>query len=493
MREMSREERAYQRKKARKRRASRIYQIAAIFFVLTIFAAVIANLVKKDVSFSESENRILTEKPKWNLQDVASGEYMSQFESYAADQFILRDSWIQLKLQLDKLAGKKESNGVYLGKDGYLMEVLDEPNEEYEEKNLSAIGDFAQRHQDLNVSMTLVPNAAYILEEKMPKNAPVRDQEADLEKVRGAVGDKLNFVDVTEVLREHAGEEIYYKTDHHWTSLGAKYVFEEMADDLGITPVSDYKEYTVSDTFSGTLASKSGYHGQKDTIQVYDPQGVDNDYVVFYADTQEKTTSIYDRSCLKEKDQYTVFFGGNHTRIDIESPYEEDRCLLIFKDSYANSFVQFLTPYYRKIILIDPRYYYDNVEQLMASEGVTDVLFLYNLNTFLTDTSLADVLAEEAAADAKEAGDTGGSENADSSGASDELDAGRGTDESSAGGESTEENGNGEESAEEDSSEYDEESEETKSNDDSTESGDEEYSGGDSSIEDEESDSEETE
>ncbi|EEG47209.1 DHHW family protein, partial [Blautia hydrogenotrophica] len=194
------------------------------------------------------------------------------------------------------------------------------------------------------------------------------------------------------------------------TSLGAKYVFEDMIEDLNIAPTENYEVYTVTTSFSGTLASKSGYHGQKDTIEVYEPQGVDNDYVVFYADDQKKTTSIYNADSLKEKDQYTVFFGGNHTRIDIDSPNPDNRCLLMFKDSYANSFVQFLTPYYRKIIVIDPRYYYDNVEQIIASEKVTDVLFLYNLNTFLTDTSLADVLTpqEDTETDGQEGTTEGG-------------------------------------------------------------------------------------
>ena len=448
MRAMSREERIRRKKREKRRRANRIYQIMAVLFVVCLAVAVLANLIKKDVKFSESENRMLTERPKLNLQDVASGEYMSQFESYVSDQFILRDSWIQLKLNLDKLAGKKESNGVYLGKDGYLMEKLDEPNTEYEEKNLKEIGDFADRHQDLNVCMTLVPNAAYILKDKMPKNAPVRDQAEDLKKVQAEVGSKLNFVDVTETMQKHASEPIYYKTDHHWTSLGAKYVFEDMAEDLNITPTENYEVYTVTTSFSGTLASKSGYHGQEDTIEVYEPQGVDNDYVVFYADDQKKTTSIYNADSLKEKDQYTVFFGGNHTRIDIDSPNPDNRCLLMFKDSYANSFVQFLTPYYRKIILIDPRYYYDNVEQIIASEKVTDVLFLYNLNTFLTDTSLADVLTPQ------EDTQTGGQEETAEEETADENAAGEDTlDENTEGedaGEASEESTEGEDAAGED-------------------------------------------
>lgn len=392
MSSVSKEEQRKRKKRLRRLIAERIYKIAAVLFVLTLAAVAIGNLLKKDVEFSESENRILTQKPEWNLREVAAGDFMTQAESYVADQFLLRDSWIQLKLQLDRMAGRKESNGVYLGKEGYLMEVLDDPNEEYVEKNLKAIGAFAKRHEDRNITMTLVPNAAYILKEKMPANAPVRDQAADIQRVADEVGDSLTFVDVTEVLRDHASDPIYYKTDHHWTSLGAKYVFDHMADALGLIPTQDYKIHTVSDSFSGTLASTSGYHGQQDTIEVYEPQDVENDYVVFYADDQKRTTTIFERSCLEEKDQYTVFFGGNHTRVDIESPNSQDRCLLLFKDSYANSFVQFLTPYYRKIIMIDPRYYYDNVEQLMDAEGVTDVLFLYNLNTFLTDTSLGDVL-----------------------------------------------------------------------------------------------------
>ena len=389
----SREDRISRKKRMRKLRANRICQVAAVLFGLVLAVVVISNFLKKDVTFSESENRILTERPEWDLQEVMSGDFMAQTESYVADHFIFRDSCIWLKLQLDKLAGKKESNGVYLGKEGYLMEVLDEPKEEYLKKNLAAVQDFSSRHQILIRFMTLVPNAAYILKDKMPANAPVRDQSKDIQRIKDEVGESLNFIDVTKTLQDHASDPIYYKTDHHWTSLGAKYVFDEIADDLGIVPVQDYQVYTVSDSFSGTLASTSGYHGQRDTIEVYDPQGVENDYVVYYADDQERTTTIYDRSCLEEKDQYTVFFGGNHTRVDIETTNKEERCLLVFKDSYANSFMQFLTPYFRKIILVDPRYYYEDVEQLIASEGVTDVLFLYNLNTFLTDSSLGDVLA----------------------------------------------------------------------------------------------------
>ena len=203
----------------------------------------------------------------------------------------------------------------------------------------------------------------------------------------------VGWIDVTAALQQHVEEGIYYHTDHHWTSRGAYYAFLDAADDLGISEeLKSYNAYTVSTTFEGTLASKSGDHSTTDTIEVFEPVDPGSEFYVTYDDSQEKSRSLFIRSNLDKKDQYTVFFGGNHPRITIETTNNNDRSLLIFKDSYANCFVQFLTPYYEKIILIDPRYYYDDVGAVISSEEITDVLFLYNLSTYLSDTSLADTL-----------------------------------------------------------------------------------------------------
>ena len=73
---------------------------------------------------------------------------------------------------------------------------------------------------------------------------------------------------------------------------------------------------------------------------------------------------------------------------------DSDRVLLMFKDSYANCFIPFLTPYFKEIVVVDPRYYYEDVQELIEAEEVTDVLYLYNANTFFTDNSLTYVLSE---------------------------------------------------------------------------------------------------
>lgn len=391
----------YAQKKERRRKRIRIrmrkqYRLSAWLLLCSLTIIVIANAMKKDSDFSETENRMLAQKPELGWKEISDGSFMKDYESYVSDQFIGRDWWISLKLSADRLLGKKESNGVYLGKEKYLMEVLSKPDEKNLKRNLDAIVSFQKKHTDLNFFFTMIPNAAYILTDYMPADAPVRDQAKDIESVKEKLGSDIHFLDVTDTMKEHQADGIYYKTDHHWTSRGAYEVFKKIAPELQIeNPTSEYEIYPVTDEFSGTLASKSGYRKASDTIEIYVPKNVKNDYVVYYPNEQRKTASMYESDRLNQKDKYEVFFGGNHALVDITTTCEQERCLLLFKDSYANSFVQFLTPYFREIVMVDPRYYYEDIENVISSKKVTDVLFLYNINTFLGDNSLADVLVTE--------------------------------------------------------------------------------------------------
>lgn len=390
---MTPEEKKRRRQKLIYQRSSKIYvKVAGIFLGFLIIACAF-NLFSKDREYSESENRILAQRPEFSVERLLNGKYMSDMEAYVADQFFIRDKWINLKVLEDLALGKRESNGVYIGRKGYLMEIPSSPDKKALDKNLDAIRNFSLAHEDVRTVMTLVPNAAFIYDHLVPKYAPVRNQAEDVVYVQEKVGDSLNYVDLTETMRAHKEEPIYYKTDHHWTTLGAKYAFDILYGSLGIEdPAENYEIYPVTHSFQGTLASKSGFDKEKDTIEIYIPQGVSNECVVSYADDQRKSASVYQSAALKTKDKYEVFFGGNQSRIDISMPVEQDKNLLIFKDSYANCFIPFLIPYYRNITVIDPRYYYEDVERLISDNNITDILFLYNVNTFLTDNSLADIL-----------------------------------------------------------------------------------------------------
>lgn len=395
-RKMTPEERQIRKQKLFYHRSSKIYIKMAGIFLVFLIVAFAFNLFSKDKKYSESENRMLAQKPVFSMANLTSGKYMKDMEDYVTDQFFIRDKWINLKVLEDLALGKKESNGVYIGKKDYLMEIPTAPNQEALDNNLDAISNFSASHPDINTVMTLIPNAAYIYDHLIPRNAPVRDQEKDIKYVMNAVSTSLNFVDLTKTMSSHKEENIYYKTDHHWTTLGARYAFDALSTALGIEkPTQEYKIYPVTHSFQGTLASKSGYDKALDTIEIYVPQGVNTDCVVNFTDEGKKTASVYESAALEKKDKYEVFFGGNHTRIDISTPMEEKKNLLLFKDSYANCFIPFLVPYYRNIIVIDPRYFYDDIESLISDNEITDVLFLYNVNTFFGDNSLGDVLVSE--------------------------------------------------------------------------------------------------
>jgi len=378
----------------RNRKLQAIYLAWGLLSVIFLF--IILGVFIKDRSFSESENRSLTQATELTADSLKDGSFFSVLSSYTADQFPGRDMWMGLNFKFNRLLGQKEFSGVYLGADDYLMQIPGAPNEEQLQRNLDAINAFGQSHPSLNTVVSIVPNAVTVLNELLPKNAPVRDQKADLAAINTAIT-AADFVDVTDTLCQHTDEQLFYRTDHHWTTPAACYAFGQIAPSLGIQPPSpdSYTRYTVSDSFEGTLSSKSGSHAARDRVEIFVP-ATEIEYYVTYDGNPKDICSFYNLDALKSKDHYTVFFGGNHPRVDITTTADTGRCLLLLKDSYANCFVPFLYPYFDHITMVDPRYYYDNLENIISSEAVTDVLFLYNLDTFLSDTSLADVLNTDA-------------------------------------------------------------------------------------------------
>ena len=372
-------------------------QMAAVMFVSIIGFICLINLITRDKPFSEKENRVLEQKPEITAAGIESGRFMDQYESYKSDQFAGRNLWVTMKTNVDLLLGKRESNGVFKGKDGYLLEDIASPNQEQLEANLKAMNEFAGDYSNVPFYMLLVPNAANILSDKLPALAVTADQEKQFEDIRKALEREYVWVDAQKTLKKHKDEEIYYRTDHHWTTLGASYVYQELVKymELDTSKSPDLKPYAVTADFNGTLSATSGYKSRyKEPIYIYgakDPKD-ETEIVVTYTDEQRKTATMYDRSKLESRDKYAVFFGGNFSMMDIRTTADSTDRLLLLKDSYANCLIPFLVPYYREIIVIDPRYYYGDIYQVMKENKITSVLFLYNGNTFVEDNSISGVL-----------------------------------------------------------------------------------------------------
>lgn len=383
-------------KKDRQRKVQE--KLVGIIFILTLFLFLIINVIVPDREKSVQENRMLATKPKFRLSSLISGDYDEKFEAYMDDQFVGRDMWRKLKVAVDRIGGSRLENGVYIGMNGQLLEQIEVADENHLAANIKAIKSFSESQSKIPVRMMLVPDAANVLNHSLPALAKPEDQTQMFSMVRKDLGDSVEWIDVSTELNKHKTEKIYYKTDHHWTTLGAFYAFQAAAPSLGIDGdlSGKYVSYTVSDSFNGMLASKSGVNlGEKEQIDIYVPTEEDTDLIVDYVDEGKRSTSLYDSSKLKEKDQYTVFLGGNSSLLDIRTVSTSTKRLLLVKDSFANSFIPFLTPYYREIVVVDPRYYSGTINDLMDSYRISEVLFLYSGNTFFKDNNISGVFAVE--------------------------------------------------------------------------------------------------
>lgn len=367
--------------------------IGTFFAVLVIF--LVGGLILPDKTYSETENRNLSAFPSFSVENILSGNFMNKFESYLSDQFVNRDTVVALKTAMSYALGNREVNDVYIGKSNRLYEVPSVYNENDVKTKIEAVNAFSEKFDVENKYFILVPNALHIIPENLPPLLKCEDQSLHINKIYSMLNKDFFCVDSAAVLSQAENREsLYLRTDHHWTADAAKVVFDEFSRcaDLDCSDIT-YKYVDISNSFSGTLASSSGIDDFTDNLSAVVPEGIEGTFIVHNYETQEKKSTFFDLEKLNTKNQYEVFFGGNFSRIRIYTKNVNAKNLLIFKDSYANCFIPMLIPHYENIVVIDPRYFSGRIEDIMADFNFTDVLFLYNLNTFLEDTSLAEIFS----------------------------------------------------------------------------------------------------
>lgn len=361
-----------------------------VVFLLFIAIMSVSNILRREKTFSEEENRNLTGRPEFSISSLLSGEYIKKYESYISDQFPGRGFFVNTKAKVDKLMGKSESNDVFIGKNNQLIEDFEERSKEETDEKVLTVNEFVKKHENINTNFMLIPTATEILKEKLPKYAPVDSQLEYMKYIQGKLSSNIKFINPYDALLNNKDKYLYYKTDHHWTSQGAYIAYVEFCKAVGLEPKKEeeFDIELVANDFYGSLTSKIGdKRGKPDCINVYIPKE-NGEIVVNYVSEQKRTSSLYSSENLEKKDKYEVFTGGNHPHINIKSLGDPKKKLLIIKDSYANSFLPFLTSHYGEIDVVDLRYYMDNIEELIKSKGITDMLFLYNANTFNSDDSI---------------------------------------------------------------------------------------------------------
>lgn len=362
--------------------------VSVAVFAVLIFGGTLASLFSKKRVFSENENRLLAQMPEFSVERLLDGSFGADYETYLSDQFFARDTWISIKTYTERFIGKKDINGVYFGKDGYLIEKhsVMPADREVADRNAERVAAFLERQLALlgenHCKFLLVPGSIDVLQGKLPPFASDDAVPYFLETMKELVPEEV-YVDLYDLMLSHADEAIYYRTDHHWTTLGAYYAYAAWAESCGITPKA-LSEFTAEEIsgFYGTVHSKVNISTKPDTITLYHSG---TQFTAEY-DMAKTSEGLYVKEHLETKDKYSVYLDGNHALVKITGGEKNGKTLLVVKDSFAHSFVPFAAEHFETVYMIDLRYFNMAVSRFAEQYGVTDVLVLYNRLNLEEDT-----------------------------------------------------------------------------------------------------------
>ena len=381
----------------RRRKGGLIHYPVLILFSVFFVGMFLLDCVTPDRTVSELENTTLTQRPAVTAQILSSAglnRFFNDYTQYTKDQIPGRDAWISLQSFVETaLLQKTQSGGVLLGDNGQMFDRtygLVSSEERTLPRNIAAVASLAARCPG-KVYVMVAPAASSIYPERVPAHAPLLQEESYLSQIQAAVEQAGGvYLPLEDALSAHKDEYIYYRTDHHWTTQGAYYAYSELCSALGLEPF-DRAAHTAVDVpdFYGTFYSRARtWNAQPDTLTYYD---LDNPLTIYTVTgpgmpTEGQTTGLYDLDKLDVYDKYAAFLHGNNGLSRVEGDGEGR--ILVIKDSYANSFVPFLTANYAQIDVVDLRNYNYGLDALIAENGYDQILVLYSFDSFKSDPYL---------------------------------------------------------------------------------------------------------
>lgn len=368
--------------------------VPAFVFLIFIFGMAVWFLFNPKSDYSSSEKRYLQQFPDVSVDKVLDGTFGTDFESYFADQFPARSFWVGLNAYYSLDTGNNGANGVYNCDNGYLINKPVSTDNKLE-KNVDAIVKF-KNTIDVPVTVMFAPSTGYVAEDVLPAVHDKYNDDTYFEQTSATLSaNGISFVDLRKTFKDTyaSGNQLYYKTDHHWTTLGAYTAYEKLCEQLNITPTPKEKfDIKTYGGFYGTTYSTSGFwFTQPDSIQIWDnPENTDKNIKVKISEgtNTDEFGSMYFYDHLEEDDKYPVFIDGNHALTEITNSNAKGGTILLVKDSFSHSLAPFLAENYSKIILVDMRYYKMSVSQIVEQENPEQVVFLYGIDNIATDTDL---------------------------------------------------------------------------------------------------------
>lgn len=365
-----------------KNRIENIITVSLFCSFVSIMCLLYIFLPKSD--FSELEKRYLKEFPEINVQNIVSGNFGNDIETYLADHMPFRDFFVGLNSYFELATGRSGASDIYLTKDNALVEAPGEFNKTNIDKNLNAINKFAES-VDVPVDFMIVPSAGWASRNNMLMPSKEYCDSEYIDTIYSLASSKINTINVTDTFDDSS---LYYNTDHHWNSLGVYNGYKTYMENIG-------KEYRTKDEFR--IEKVNGFYGStysraalwltpSEELELW--SGSEN-ITVTNGESEGEHQGVFYRERLEETDKYTVYLDGNHSIVRINNPdAKTDDTILVIRDSYANCLGGFLCESFENVILVDLRYYKKPVSELCKSEEIDNILICYSMNNFLTDANV---------------------------------------------------------------------------------------------------------
>lgn len=237
----------------------------------------------------------------------------------------------------------------------------------------------------VKLSAMIVPNSfGVILDPKVQEKLASSGMDQAIAYSYSLMDKRVNTVNVFDALSAHKKEYIYFRTDHHWTQLGAYYAYQEYCKSMGYStkPLSDYQKLDFPEfygTFYFFMNRPESLKGHPDQVTAY--QGSMN--TMQYTDSKgnlQEGKLINDASQMLPGNKYNCFMLGDHGYVEIHNEgAPRKKSILVLKDSYGNAFVPLLAQDYRDVYVVDYRHYQGNASSLIQEKGIEEILFLNNI------------------------------------------------------------------------------------------------------------------
>ncbi len=414
--------------------------VKSVLFVLALIAGcVISFLLFLRPTVSENEKRELAKFPEYSAQALTDGSYFKDIDTWFSDTFPFREQLISAYNSIQSMYGISTTQihgTVDEGDDIPEAPVKSEDKAESDSSASSAasswdipaiektedaaetlggvllVGDTAYEYYNFSTSLAdrysaaitaasgilgeatvydmVVPTSiAITLPDSLKSTVKSSDQRKAIDYLYGSMGDKVNCVDIYDSLLSHRNQYIYFRTDHHWTQLGAYYAYEQFAEAKGITPfLLGNSEIVTYEGFLGSFYAATNKSAKMEanpdsvmTIKAYNNAHMNvynKDSTLLYSDYP----IIQNVSAYNASNKYASAFiaGDNAFTAIVNNDVTDGSSCVIIKESFGNAFVPLLVPHYQNIYVVDYRYYQGSLKQLVEENAIQDVIFVNNIS-----------------------------------------------------------------------------------------------------------------